>query len=247
MNGKAYIVENTKLSEWADKRMKSIAALTHTTIFNLLQLACDTFIRYMSKDTNINPAMERAMNLFEDPKEWKDQFNLCDCGDFQVEEAVYFIGNEKKKGLRAVMIKRPFFGVWTQTVNVQDIFEAVICKMFPGRYKKLRLLANEWDCQSQLDVLDRLLDNELQGVDSETIRKEFEDCNRDDYGRRPTDHRYKRKLHQDIERVKSIATTQTTIHFLPDDVPPLPEIDEHGEPIKVHDDTPPVNPHGMVW
>lgn len=216
MNQQANKVLNTKVSEWAEKRLKAICARTGITLYNFLQMMCDTIIRYMSKETNISPAMERAISLFESPEDWKDQFNLCDCGDFQVEEALYFIGTEKKKGMRAVMIKRPFFGKWTQSVNVQDIFEAIICKIFPSRYRKLRLLATEWGCTSQLEVLDRLLDNELQGIDTQSIREEFEDCNRSDYGTRPSDHQYKRKHRRDIEKVEGL---QQTIHFNSEDTP----------------------------
>lgn len=227
MTGETNIVINTKVTDWAEKRLKAICARTGITLYNFLQMMCDTIIRYMSKDTNISPSMERAITLFEGIEGWDKQFNLCDCGEFHVEEAVYFIANEECHGMRAVMVKRPFFGKWTQTVNVQDIFEAIICKIFPGRYKKLRLLANEWGCKSQLDVLDRLLDKELQGVDTASIRQEFEDCERSDYGQKPTDHRYKRKHHKDIEKIEGLPKQQT-IHFDPDDEPP-------------------VNPHGMVW
>lgn len=226
MNQKADRVFNTKVTPWAEMRLKAIAAKSGITIYNFLHMMLDTIIRYMSPETNLTPEMERVISLFESPEDWKDQFNLCDPGDFQIEEALYFIGNEKKRGVRAVMIKRPFFGRWTQTVNVQDIFEAIICKIFPSRYRKLRLLATEWGCNSQLEVLDRLLDNELQGIDTQSIREEFEDCNRGDYGQKPSEHRYKRKMHKTVDGMEAY---QQTIYFAPEDLPPLPEIEEEKE------------------
>lgn len=239
MIGKTNIVINTKVTEWCHKRLTNICAKTGITLYNMLGMMCDTIVRYMDDKTNLSPAMERAMSIFEHMEGWKDSFNLADPGEeIEVQEAIYFIGNEQHVGERAVMVEKPFFGQWGQTVNVQKIFESVVCKMFPERYKKLRLLANQWGCNSQLDVLDRLLDNELQGMDNAAIREEFEDCDRSDYGTKPSEHRYKRKQRRDIEKIR----------FEPKDVPELPELfPEDDLPFGKGEDEPPVNPHGMAW
>ncbi|MBQ0020210.1 MAG: hypothetical protein KBT39_06775 [Bacteroidales bacterium] len=233
-------VVNTKVTEWCHKRLQNICAKTGITLYNMLGMMCDTIVRYMDDKTNLSPTMERAMSVFEHMEGWKDAFNLADPGEtFEVQEAIYFVGNEQHKGVRAVMIDKPFMGVWNQTVNVQKIFESVVCKMFPERYKKLRLLAIQWGCNSQLDALDRLLDNELQGMDNAAIREEFEDCDRSDYGTKPTDHRYKRKHHKSVD----------TIKFKKEDVPDLPELfPEDDLPFDNRNDEPKdFRPFGSEW
>lgn len=284
MIGKTEKVINTKVTEWAEQRLIAICSKHHITLYNFLQMMCETIIRYMDDKTNLTPEMERAMSIFEHLEGWENCYNLAQSvvepvgtktldeftgntddrlriaaqklregyiidlknlgkiypRDLNVQDAIYFLADEEHKGERAVMVEKPtFFGQWGQTVNVQKIFESVVCKMFPERYKKLRLLANQWGCNSQLDVLDRLLDNELQGMDNAAIREEFEDCDRSDYGTKPTDHRYKRKHHKSVD----------TIKFDKKDVPDLPELfPEDDLPSNPRDNEPKdFRPFGCEW
>lgn len=211
----------TKVSPNTYKQLFKLSKRKGISLYDLLQMVCDTLIRYMSDTCNLTPEMEQAMSIFEHMEGWKDAFNLCDpTAEVTVDRAVYFVGDPKKQGQRAVMVKRPFMGNWTATVNVQDILERMICLMFPERYKRMRTLAVDMRCSSLLELIDRLLDDYIKDEDFKAMRAEFEDADRSDYGRKPVDSPYRRKMHRDINNMAA----QQTISFTPGDAPTDEEI-----------------------
>lgn len=212
----------TKVSEDTEKALERICGRKGITIYEMLQMMCDCIVRYMSKDTNLSEEMEQAMNIFEHMDGWKDAYNLADYEtDTIVDKALYFVGDQRKKGMRAVLLERPFMGTWSQTVNVQDILERVINWIFPSLYKRLRTIGGELECHNMLETIDILTRLHEHDGNYQSIREEFEDCNRSDYGQKPHEHHYRRKTHKDINAFGQ----QQTIHFTSDDQPPLPEID----------------------
>lgn len=203
----------TKVSAVTYKQLINICKKKGITIYNLLQMMCDCIVRYMSSAHNMTPKMEEVMSIFEHLDGWKNAFNLAEHDiDPEVSEAIYFIGNAKRKGMRAVHIARPFMGTWKQNENIQDIIERFFCLIIPERYRRLRQVANSMECQSILQVIDRLIDRYIQDDDLDSIRAEFEDADRSDFGTKPTDQRYVRKLHKDIDST-SVQGNQQTIIF----------------------------------
>lgn len=196
-------------------------------VYDALQMCVDCLVRYMSDQYNLTPAMERIMSVFEHMVGWQGAFNLADPaneGKERVEEALYFVSAEKKKGMRAVLVKRPYFGDWQQDVNIQHILERVLELVVPERYKRLRHIAVEMECNSILDLLDLMIDSyDVNNLDIAEIRKGFEDCQRAEnnkplaYGERT-----RRKKHYSVEDTEE--PVQGTIHFSEDDVPDLPEL-----------------------
>ena len=91
-----------------------------------------------------------------------------------------------------MMVNKPFFGQWTQTLNVQDIFETMISLLFPERYKRLRMLCVDNDCSSILELLDKMIDDQTHEADIKAMREEFEDADRSDWGIKPQSSPYKR-------------------------------------------------------
>lgn len=197
-------VINTKVSPATMKQLRNICAKIGITYYKMLHMMIDCIIRYMSDWTNRTPFIERAMSIMEHLQGWKDALNWSEHGnEMELYAWVGFFGRKDSKGLRAVASKNTgFFGKWKQTVNVQQIFESVMSWLFPERYRKLRIAAATRGLSSLLDLFDQLLDEELQGSDTDTIREEFEDCARTDYGQKATDHKYKRKPKRDIESIK---------------------------------------------
>lgn len=207
----------TKVSAVTYKQLMNICKKKGITIYNMLQMMCDCIVRYMSSDHNLTPQMEDAMSIFEHMEGWNNQFNLAEHDiDAEVGEAIYFIGNAKRKGMRAVHISRPFMGTWKQTENIQDIIERFFCLIIPERYRRLRQVATMMQCKSILQVIDHLINRYLEDTDLNEIRAEFEDADRSDFGKKPTDQRYKRKLHADMEG-KRAQGVQKTIAFGDDD------------------------------
>ena len=201
-----FVPVGSKLSKKAYKDLQKIAASKGMSFYELIQLVCDTLIRYMDDAHNLTPEMERAMVVFEHLAGWKDNFNFVNpaCKP-EIQEAVYFVGSDKKKGMRAVMVDRPFMGQWTENRNVQAIFERVTELVFPERYRRLRKLAVDNDCNSILDLLDLMMDAQDMELLNADLRKDFEDCNRSDWGKVPADSPYRRKHHKSVNDDKQLG------------------------------------------
>lgn len=192
----------TKVSMPAYARLKKLCVAKGLSIYDLLQMVCDTLIRYMDDRHNLTPEMEKAMGIFEHMEGWKSAFNLTDPSvDRTILEAIYFLYDKsgEKHGTRAVHVSQPFFGEWKQDMNVQNIFETVVKRLFPQKYSRLQKLAEDYKCVSILELVDLLLDLHADEADMAELRKTFEDADRSDYGVKPDDVHYKRKMHQDID------------------------------------------------
>jgi predicted DNA-binding ribbon-helix-helix protein len=68
----------TKISNMAYERLNKIARKKGLTIYELIQMVCDTLIRYMDDRHNLSEEMERAMSIFEHLTGWADALNLAD-------------------------------------------------------------------------------------------------------------------------------------------------------------------------
>lgn len=199
---KDYMIIATKVSPETYKLLTQLSAKKQITKYELLQLVCEVLVRYMSDKQNLTPDMEKIIQMFEQQDNWSHAFNLCDyTTDKEVTEAVYFLGDKTKKGVAAVHVKTPFFGDWMQDVNVQRIFERVVCLMFPGRYKRLRMLAVDMNCNNLIELVDTLALNQQKEDSLQEIREGFEDAARIDYGTKATDTLYKRKMHRTVDSV----------------------------------------------
>ena len=211
-----YVVIGTKTSSGFAKTFNRICRKKGIKPYKAIQMMVDSFVRYTDDRHNLSAAMEQLMTIFEHMEGWKDAFNLADATpDRQIDEAIYFLTAEDRKGSRAVMVHRPFFGNWTETVNVQRILERVIEVLLPERYWRLRNLAREMDCGSILELLDRMLDFHTVETLNEQFRKDFEDCNRSDFGK-PIEYgqRTKRKHHKGVEMFEDV---QLPIRFTEED------------------------------
>ena len=183
--------------------------------YRAIQMMVDTFVRYTDDRHNLSAEMARLMFIFEHADGWEKAFNLADGqAKKHIAEAIYLLTADGKTGSRAVMVHRPYMGDWTETANIQQILERVIEVLAPERYRRLRALAVDTDCNSILELLDHLIDNQTAEVEEAELRKDFEDCARHDYGR-PIIYgeRTKRKHH------KTPDTLQQRITFAHEDVP----------------------------
>jgi hypothetical protein len=204
----SYEIVATKVRKEAKDRLEALCKSRGMTKYDLLQMMCDTLIRYMDDHHNLTPEMEKAMSVFEHMNGWKDALNLADpTVEPEVAEATYYITSKGKKGCRAVHVFKPFMGKWTQTENIQDIIERNMSYTMPERYSRLRDLAYEMDCTTVLQLLDLLIDaHSVEALNAE-LRKDFEDADRSDWGKKPVESPYKRKHHKDPD------TLQQTIVF----------------------------------
>lgn len=220
-----YQVLGTKVSAKAYRLLNRLAKSKGLTVYEMMQMCADTLVRYMSDSHNLTPDMEQAMGLFEHMIGWAGALNLCDPSvKMHVSEATYYLTAEGKRGARAVHVNRPYFGDWQQTENVQTILERTLELVAPERYRRLRALAVEMQCNSILDLLDLMLDSyDTDRMNTAEIRQSFEDCARAE-NNKPYEYGQRTK------RMKSYTPdTQPAIHFRPEDMPDLRETRQHEE------------------
>lgn len=199
-NGK-YVVIATKTSPAFARLFSSICEKKGIKPYLAMQMMVDTFVRYTDDMHNLSPDMEKIMAVFEHMTGWDEAFNLADAKTARhIDEAVYFLTADGKHGSRAVMVQRPFMGEPRETYNIQQILERVIEALMPERYRRLRALAVDMECGSILELLDVMIDSHTIEQINQEFRKDFEDCNRHDYGK-PVEYgqRTRRKHHKGVD------------------------------------------------
>ena len=184
-NQDKHVVVATKLSRPAAERLAKIAKHKGMTIYELIQMVCDTLIRYMDDRHNLSEEMERAMSIFEHMVGWADALNLADpTVQKEIAQAVYIFqdANGEKKGFRAVMVDKPFMGQWTEDQNVMDIFERIFNICMPDLYMKLFRARIILGCERVSEVINLLADAQIIMHLNDEYRKDFEDADRADNG-----------------------------------------------------------------
>lgn len=197
---KKYIKKQTKVHPFIHHRLEKIAKKKGISVYEMLQMVCDTLTRYMDDRHNLTPEMEKAMSIFEHMEGWANALNLADPTVQKIiGEATYFFYDPegKKKGCRAIHVTKPFFGNWEQNINIQEILERTICLLMPERYTRLRKLAVDKECSSIVELIDTLIDEHSQDEDVKFFREAFEDAERSEYGKKPWQQPFKRHLHKD--------------------------------------------------
>lgn len=181
-----HVTVATKLRRDAAERLARIAKKRGMTIYELIQMVCDTLIRYMDDRHNLSEDMERAMSIFEHMVGWADSLNIADpTVQKEIAQAVYIFqdADGKKKGFRATMVSKPWMGVWDETSNVMDIFERIFNICMPELYMKLFRARILLDCERVTEVINLLCDAQIIEHLNEEYRRDFEDAARADNGR----------------------------------------------------------------
>ena len=177
---------SSKLSKYSIERLTRIAQKKGMSIYTLIQMICDTIIRYMDDRHNLSEEIERAMAIFEHMTGWADALNLADpTVNKEVAQAVYIFqdADGEKKGFRATMVNKPYFGQWSQTDNVMDIFERIFNICMPELYLKLFRARIILGCERVSEVINMLADAEVIMHLNGELRQEFEDAARMDNGK----------------------------------------------------------------
>ena len=180
------VVVATKLLRTAAERLFKIAKKKDMSIYTLIQMVCDTLIRYMDDRHNLSEEMERAMSIFEHMTGWADALNLADpTVQKEIAQAVYIFqdADAKKRGFRAVMVSKPWMGVWDETSNVMDIFERIFNICMPELYMKLFRARIILGCERVSEVINMLADAEVIMHLNGELRQDFEDAARADNGK----------------------------------------------------------------
>lgn len=181
-----YVTLATKVSRTAANKLARIAKKKGMTIYELIQMVCDTLIRYMDDRHNLSEEMERAMSIFEHLTGWADALNLADpTVHKEVAQAVYIFQDADggKKGFRATMVNKPFMDQWNEDSNVMHIFERIFNICMPELYMKLFRARIMLECNTVAEVINMLADAEVIMHLNGEMRQEFEDAGRADNGK----------------------------------------------------------------
>lgn len=213
-----YITLATKVSRHAAERLAALAQAKGMSIYEVIQMVVDTLIRYMDDRHNLTAEMEKAMSIFEHMVGWADALNLADPAVHrEVAEAVYILQDQQgeKKGFRAVMVEKPFMGVWNQTANVQAIFDRLFNILLPEMYMRLFRARIILGYNSVVEVVNALADADVIAHINNEYRQEFEDAGRADNGRTVG---YGRKAKSYHHRTPDGVATDQRIRFDDDDI-----------------------------
>ena len=211
-----YVMIGTKVSPKFAETFNRICRKKGLNKYQAIQMMVDTFVRYTDDRYNLSEEMSLLMSAFEHMDGWNGAFNLADTtADKQIDEAIYFLTAAERRGARAIMVHRPFFGNWTETSNVQIILERVIEVLMPERYRRLRMLAVDMECNSILELIDRMIDAHTIDQLEQNFRSAFEDCQRTDSGKTFAYGNKTKSLHH--HTVDGEAARQARLHFDDDD------------------------------
>ena len=211
-----YVMIGTKVSPKFAETFNRICRKKGLNKYQAIQMMVDTFVRYTDDRYNLSEEMSLLMSAFEHMDGWNAAFNLADTtADKQIEEAIYFLTAAERRGARAIMVHRPYFGNWTETSNVQMILERVIEVLMPERYRRLRMLAVDMECNSILELIDRMIDDHTIDQLKQNFRRAFEDCQRTDSGKTVAYGNKTKSLHH--HTVDGEAARQARLHFDDDD------------------------------
>lgn len=199
--GQRYEIISTKISYESYRRLQEICTRRGIKPYSILQNCVNSIIRYSDDRYNLSKDMARVMMMLEHTHGWGENFTFCDIDPRKaISEAVYFVSAEGKRGEQIVMVERPWMGQWTQNMNIQQVFEKVVCKMIPAQYIRMRRLAADDGCHSILEYLNNIIIEAENEEDAAEIRKGFEDCARDEKsGRTQWEERFRRKHHKSVD------------------------------------------------
>ena len=211
-----YVMIGTKVSPKFAETFNRICRKKGLNKYQAIQMMVDTFVRYTDDRYNLSEEMSLLMSAFEHMDGWNGAFNLADTtADKQIDEAIYFLTAAERNGARAIMVHRPYFGNWTETSNVQMILERVIEVLMPERYRRLRMLAVDIECNSILELIDRMIDAHTIDQLEQGYRRAFEDCQRTDSGKTIAYGNKTKSLHH--HTVDGEAARQARLQFTDED------------------------------
>lgn len=206
---KGYEVVNTKIATPIYNRLQVILRRKGLNFYRLFQNFCDCLIHNTDDRHNITPETEKVMSTFENLIGWEKNFNLSDpTAKPEISEATYYLTADGKANTRVVHVERPFFGQWKQNFNVQQILERFLNLTFPQLYMRLRFIAGCRECASIFELLTEVVAELEEDEQKKELLRDFEDNDRGDFGQKPHEQRYRRKLHQTPDMFESLEENE---------------------------------------
>lgn len=193
---KAEKLITTKVSAEAAARLASIAAAQGTSVYALLQMMCETIVRYMDDAHNLDPTLEKAMAIFDHTVGWGKCASSVSASAAEITEATYYFRQRGKEGMFVTHVELPGLGNPIATNNVATIFDRLICAISPDRYARMRRNAARHGIASVLSYIDHLLVIDDDDASLNDIRRSFEESTR---MAGVTSQPYVRRLHRGMD------------------------------------------------
>ena len=207
-NTKRVQLPGPKVTPEVEIKLNNLAArIGMDSVYQMLSLCVDALIKYMDKDCQLDPELQKLIDMFERFEGWGQVCALTSSNPkWSVAEAVYFIRDEDKCGYTACWVKKPFFGDAKATFNKRDILDMVIRRAFPAMNRRLDLMGMQLSTSCHADTINQLLSDNIEDPNDIELREMFADCGRNEFGKDLTPTKYIKRKRKDIERIKGINT-----------------------------------------
>ncbi len=174
-NKEKFVIIPTKVHPAVAEAIGMLAAKAGSSPYKLIQLVCDFLTRSMSGELNLSDDINKLLTLFHLEPGWKDQFcqsdPACEC---EIAQEILILQQPGRKGFGCIMVDKPFMGAWTQTSCVETIIMRLLEVTVPGIYHRLRkCIAMQTDCETIVDLLIKLSENEITLQMEEQNRREM--------------------------------------------------------------------------
>ena len=157
----------TKIAPWAAEVWNEICESLGTDTYHMLQNFIMAMIRAAGQKHELSPNIRLLIDMLDLDVAWQKAINLAaPTGELTISQMILIVEQEDKEGFSAVMIDKPFVEDCLQTENADKIFERLTEVIFRNTYKKLRELGRIMGVESQRQLLEHML--------SEQIRDELE-------------------------------------------------------------------------
>ena len=122
-------------------------------VYHLLQWFAQTIIRAAAPMHELDPRIQKLLAMMESDAGWQNAFNIANPGKLKVAQVILILEQEGHNGFGAAMIDKPFCGNARQTECSDTILERTAEVTMPGVYRRLRLVGAKMKCESLMDVL----------------------------------------------------------------------------------------------
>lgn len=195
---------NTKVSEDAYARLQDISRRNGMEVYGFQQMAMSCLLKYCDKDRQLDPMLRRMISIYDNFEGWAKATSIAGVGKKNIIQAIYFMAEEGKHTMGAVMTRQGLMGHDTATYNAQDMLEELMRNCFPALYKTLLRMGAQTDTHTLVDTIMELAEtyDRDNDPDKEFIGQLFSDANRSDWGRTQEMTKYKNHKYKGIEYVK---------------------------------------------
>lgn len=194
-----YVTVATKISLRAFRQLEKVCTRRMIKRYDLLKMAIDCLLRYMSEEEEPSAELSRVIQMFEHTKSWESSISLADDMEgVEIEHALYTLRQKGKKNRRCVMVEREYFNMTEADWNIIRITDKMLKDLLPDRYKRLMQAGKELGCDSAVEVIDSLIERYLRDEEGEELRRMFSDNDRV-YSKPVSQQTYKTKKSKKID------------------------------------------------